>query len=186
MRAPGLKSSDTLRDTIGGVIVTARLTTAMLLVVYLVFLAAVLMEYNPTVATDVVSRFDVWLENNGTPAVITAPGRVEFLLNTAMFTPVAFLAAITFPRHHWANWVVYGFVVSGAVELLQGLYLPPRSAQFVDVVANTLGALIGTVMAVPFAGFLGKPRDQPGSGPRKVDHRGVISSRTLRERDGRG
>jgi len=132
-----------------GVTVTVRLVSAALLAMYVMFLAAVLSEYNPTVASDVVSRFGVWLERNGAPSVVTGPGRVEFLLNAAMFAPVILLAATTFPRHPWANWVVYGFVASGAVELLQGLYLPPRSAQFVDVVANTLGAFVGAVMSLP-------------------------------------
>ena len=81
-----------------------------------------------------------------------------------MFTPVVLLAALTFPRHPWANWVVYGFVVSGAVELLQGFYLSPRSAQFVDVVANTLGALLGAVIAVPLAKVVARPREAGGPG----------------------
>ena len=134
----------------------ARLTAGALLLIYVLFLAAVLMEYHPTVAVDVVSRFGLWLQSKGAPAVLTAPGRVEFLLNTAMFAPVAFLAAVAFPRHPWANWVVYGFVLSGTVELLQGLLLPPRSAQFEDVVANSLGALAGVVLAVPVARVLAK------------------------------
>lgn len=134
--------------------VTARLVSATLLVMYVVFLAAVLTEYNPTVATEVVSRGEVWLEGHGAPSVMTGPGRVEFLLNAAMFAPIALLATLTFPRHPWANWVVYAFVASALVELLQGVYLPPRSAQFVDVVANTLGALVGALMAVPFRQFL--------------------------------
>lgn len=152
----------------GRVTVTARLIAAALLGMCVLFFAAVVMEYDPIVATDVVSRFSLWLESNGSPAVMTAPGRVEFVLNTAMFTPVAFLAGLTFPRHHWANWVVYGFVVSGAVELLQGLLLPPRSAQFVDVVANTLGALLGTLIALPFAALLKRSREPRVSGPRRV------------------
>jgi glycopeptide antibiotics resistance protein len=122
----------------------------------------------------VVSRFGLWLQSKGAPAVLSTPGRVEFLLNTAMFAPVAFLAAVAFPRHPWANWVVYGFVLSGGVELLQGLYLPPRSAQFVDVVANTLGGLIGTVIAAPFAGILRNARDNSKTGSRNTYHSGVV------------
>ena len=114
----------------------------------MLFLGAVLTEYNPTIAIDVVTRTEAWLEARGAPALATGPGRVEFLLNTAMFVPVAFLAALTFPRHPWANWVVYALVASIGVELVQGLYLPPRSAQYEDVVANTSGALIGAVAAV--------------------------------------
>lgn len=139
--------------------VTARLVSAALLVMYVVFLAAVLTEYNPTVATDVVARFEAWLESKGAPAVMTGPGRVEFLLNAAMFAPIVFLAALTFPRHPWANWVVYAFVASAAVELFQGVYLPPRSATFVDVVANTLGGLIGAVASVPLSHLVGKSAD---------------------------
>ena len=78
---------------------------------------------------------------------MTASGRVEFVLNAAMVAPPVLLASLLVPRHPWANWVVYGFVASCAVELVQGLYLPPRSAEFEDVVANTLGALAGAVVA---------------------------------------
>ena len=140
-----------------GVKPTVRLLSATLLATYVVFLAAVLTEYNPTVATDVVARTSAWLAVHGAPTAFTEPARVEFMLNAAMFVPVAFLAALTFPRHPWANWVVYAFVLSGAVELYQGMYLPPRSAQFVDVVSNTLGALIGALLAAPLAHVAGKP-----------------------------
>ena len=126
---------------------TARRVSATLLAGYLLFLAAVLTEYNPTIAVDVVTRAELWLEARGAPSLVTGPGRVEFVLNAVMFAPVAFLAALTFPRHPWANWVVYALVASMGVELLQGLYLPPRSAQFEDVVANTTGALIGALAA---------------------------------------
>ena len=127
-----------------------RIAAAAFLLGYVAFLAAVLFEYHPLVATDVVSRVGSWLVGHGSPTTLTTPARVEFLLNTAMFTPVALLTAVTLPRHPLANWVVYGFVGSAAVELLQGLVLPARSAQFEDVVANTLGALIGVLVALPF------------------------------------
>ena len=130
----------------------ARLVSAALLVAYAAFLAVVLMEYNPLVATDVVARFGSWLGVHGAPPALTQPARVEFFLNAAMFAPVVFLAALALPRHPWANWVVYGFVLSAGVELLQGLFLPPRSAQFEDVVANTLGALVGALVAMPLIG----------------------------------
>ena len=124
---------------------TVRLVSATLLAGYVLFLGAVLVQYTPTVALDVVTSAEMWLDGHGAPAWTTLPGRVEFVLNTAMFAPIAFLAALTFPRHPWANWVVYALVASGGVELLQGLYLPPRSAQFEDIVANTSGALLGAL-----------------------------------------
>lgn len=142
----------------GAVPAVARLISAALLAGYVLFLAVVLTEYNPTVATDVVARLEAWLEDNGAPAAMTGSGRVEFLLNAAMFAPIVFLAALTFPRHPWANWVVYAFVASAAVELYQGVYLPPRSATFVDVVANTLGGLVGALVAAPLGRLVSGPR----------------------------
>jgi VanZ family protein len=41
---------------------------------------------------------------------------------------------------------------SFGIEAVQALVLPARSAQFVDVVSNTLGALVGALLAVPLAG----------------------------------
>lgn len=149
--------------------VRARLVTAALLVGYAVLVAVVLSEHSPSIAAAVVGRVEGWLETVGAPAVMTASGRVEFLLNALMFVPLAFLAALTFPRHPWASWVVYAFVFAGAVELLQGLFLPSRSAQFADLVGNTLGALVGAVLSVAFNLFLravsghrdGDPSERP-------------------------
>jgi glycopeptide antibiotics resistance protein len=60
-----------------------------------------------------------------------------------MFAPLTVLTTLIWPRRSWTYWVAWAFVLSCAVELSQGLFLPARSAQFVDVVANTLGALAG-------------------------------------------
>ena len=126
-----------------------RATALILLVLYAVALVAVLTEYNPTVAVDVVGRVSDWMVARGFPESMSTPERVEFGLNALMFSPAVFLVSIVVPGHPWANWVVYAFVGSGTVELWQGLFLPPRSAQMVDVVANTLGALLGALVALP-------------------------------------
>jgi glycopeptide antibiotics resistance protein len=119
---------------------------AVLLAVYVVLLAMVLFQPVPTVASGTVGRVDEWLTALGAPAAVTVPGRVEMMLNAAMFAPVALLAALTWPGVHWASWVAYGFVGSALVEVVQGLLLSARSAELVDVVANTLGALVGAVL----------------------------------------
>ncbi len=115
---------------------------------YVAFLATVLLRPSGAQATGVVMRVAERLVALGVPAEISAPVRVEFLLNAAMFAPLTLLAALILPRHPWANWVVYTFVASAAVEVVQGFLLPLRSAQFVDVVANTLGGLVGSFAAV--------------------------------------
>ncbi len=114
---------------------------------YVAFLAALLFQPSPDVASSVVQRVSDEFVALGVPESLAALSRVEFMLNAAMFAPLTLFAALTFPRQALANWVVYAFVASAGVELAQGLMLPLRSAQFVDVVANTLGALLGVLPA---------------------------------------
>ena len=105
---------------------SARVIAAVLLLAYVAALAGVLMQYDAAIAITVVTGSEEWLASVGAPAAMTASGRVEFVLNAAMVVPPVILASLLVPRHPWANWVVYGFVASCAVELVQGLYLPPR------------------------------------------------------------
>lgn len=115
------------------------------LVAYVGFLAFVLGQTDASLAISVVGRFAHVLDLAGASDALTTAARAEFVLNAAMFAPLPLLAALTFPRHPWANWVVYGFVGSSAVELVQALWLPLRSAQYVDIVANTSGAVAGAL-----------------------------------------
>jgi glycopeptide antibiotics resistance protein len=126
----------------------SRRVYAAALILYLSFLAFVLLQPQPSLAVGTVGRFDEWLAAFGAPPVLTVPGRVEMVLNAVMFAPAAALASLTWPQVHWANWVAYGFIGSGLVELVQGVILPARSAEFVDVVANTTGALVGALLAL--------------------------------------
>lgn len=117
------------------------------LVPYIGFLAFVLGQTDASLAISVVSRFAHVLDIAGAPGALTTGSRAEFMLNAVMFAPLPLLAALTFPRHPWANWVVYGFVGSVAVELVQALWLPLRSAQYVDIVANTSGSVAGALIS---------------------------------------
>jgi glycopeptide antibiotics resistance protein len=125
-----------------------RLVYASLLVAYVLFLVWVLGKADPGTAASVVGWVSGLVDAWGAPAAITERARVEMALNAAMFTPVALLGALTFPDHPWANWVVYGFVGSVAMEVVQALWLPLRSAQYVDIVANTAGMLAGAVLSL--------------------------------------
>jgi VanZ family protein len=48
----------------------------------------------------------------------------------------------------WFVWVLAGFVAACGIEATQMLFLSGRQPSAVDVVANTLGALVGAVLAV--------------------------------------
>lgn len=106
------------------------------------------MQPEPAVASSVVVHAQELSVRLGAPSPVTAPGRIEALLNAAMFAPLAFLTLNSFPRLQWAEMVVVGFAGSLAVEVVQGLMLDARTSQAVDVVANTAGALVGAVVAV--------------------------------------
>ena len=69
--------------------------------------------------------------------------RVEFILNVLMVVPLALLVVWCWPAWSWQRWTAYGFLGSVSFELFQGLFLPGRTAQFVDVVANTSGVFLG-------------------------------------------
>src|SRR5689334_22437280 len=126
-----------------------RVVAAVALVTYASLAAVVLLSTHSTVATEVIAHTKASLTAQGAPDWMTYGARVEIALNAALFAPLALLASIALPRHPWGNWVAYAFSGSSAVEVFQAFALEPRSAQYVDVVANTLGALIGALLALP-------------------------------------
>ncbi|MBZ5738494.1 VanZ family protein [Nocardioides sp. GBK3QG-3] len=89
-----------------------------------------------------------WLRDLGrdigfSPATATQV-RAEFLSNVLILVPVSLLGSLVWPRTTWRDWTAFGFLLAGAVELTQGLLLPHRMASYSDVVANTLGCLVGS------------------------------------------
>ncbi|WP_162598611.1 VanZ family protein [Nocardioides gilvus] len=130
------------------------------LLVHIIFLAWVLFNPTPDVAIGTVGGVADRLAALGVPERLIAGGRVEFVLNALMFAPLPFLGALAFPRLRWSDWVAWTFIGSAGVEITQGLFLSGRSAQFVDVVANTLGGLLGAVCALIVGVVLRRARDQ--------------------------
>jgi|GEM_PF-1953295 len=72
----------------------------------------------------------------------TAYDVLEFLANVAFFVPLGVLLPAALPRLRGPLVVLAGFAFSGCIELVQ-LALPSRVSTWSDVVANTLGALLG-------------------------------------------
>jgi glycopeptide antibiotics resistance protein len=122
---------------------TYRRIAAAALAAYSVLLAVVLLNPSQSTNSAVVTRVTLLLQDLGVPAALTAPTRLEFALNVAIFLPLGVLLLLTWPRLSWRDATAYGFVVTCGVEMWQGLVLDDRVATFSDVAANTLGACLG-------------------------------------------
>ncbi|WP_157940200.1 VanZ family protein [Arthrobacter ruber] len=87
-----------------------------------------------------------FLHEHGLPTFVTY-SVVEFSANILMFVPLGlFWFLLTPPRLRW--WApAVSFALSTLIEATQFLLLPQRFATPYDVVANTLGALVGALTA---------------------------------------
>jgi VanZ family protein len=68
--------------------------------------------------------------------------RVEFASNIALFVPLGFLLTALL-RHRVIAVIAIGLGMTVVIELAQAAFLPGRTSSVLDVVANTLGTLIG-------------------------------------------
>jgi len=73
---------------------------------------------------------------------------VEFTANIALFLPVGLLVVFYVGMRRWWLGFVVGFAASSIIELGQLLFLAQRFPSVADVVANTTGAIFGTVLAL--------------------------------------
>jgi hypothetical protein len=135
----------------------SRRSLAPALGIYAAGLAVVLLAPS----SELPSRCAAWAARLtarlGAPDWMVEPSRFEFLANALILMPVSALGILLWPRTSWRDWTAYAFVIAGGVELAQGLFLPDRSATFVDVVANTLGGLGGAAFVTIVVQILGRP-----------------------------
>ena len=119
----------------------------MALIGYSAQLALVLLAPTSSTQSAMVSHArDNGLSMGFSPARLTQ-SRAEFVCNALILAPVSALGMLLAPRSSWRDWVAIAFVLAACVELAQGLFLPHRTASSSDVVANTLGGLLGALIA---------------------------------------
>lgn len=87
-----------------------------------------------------------YLHGHGLPAWFSYQS-VEGAANVVLFVPVGFVTRHAFPRKRWWQISAFGLLVSGCIELGQLLFLHDRFASPTDIVTNTSGAVIGTLLA---------------------------------------
>src|SRR3954452_9126769 len=119
-----------------------RRWTVGVFVVYLVGLVRLTLwpQIGADAGFDVLRTFLAWLDGHGVPL---SYGVTEFVANIVLFVPFGILVMLLATR--WPAWlvVVAGALTSGLIELTQLLFLPDRVSDVRDLVANTLGTVIG-------------------------------------------
>jgi glycopeptide antibiotics resistance protein len=123
-------------------VIRSRKTAGLLMVVYVNLVG--LIVFWPTADIASGSVFGIWkvLQALGAPTFFSA-GLVEFTTNVLLFMPLGFLGHTFRPDWRWRSWMCVGLAGSLCIELAQWAFLPGRSFQLVDLVANTLGAVSG-------------------------------------------
>lgn len=92
---------------------------------------------------------------------------VEASANVVLFIPLGFVAALAFREKPWWRISVLGLFTSGCIELGQLLFLHNRFASPSDLVANTVGASVGALLAL----FARKWQDVEALSQQPLDHR---------------
>jgi glycopeptide antibiotics resistance protein len=118
------------------------------LVAYTVFILSVTLsptQLDVSVQRLIIRFVDV-LHRYGVPTWFDY-AEVEFLANIAMFIPFGFMVALLFSvKFAWLAIVVSLFFSTG-IEHIQREFLDDRIYDVRDIVANTLGGLIGFIIA---------------------------------------
>lgn len=104
-----------------------------------------------------LNRLLAWLAQRESTAWITFD-RVEFGANVAMFVPLGVFAVLWFGVRGWWTAPLLGLLTSGAIELVQATFLDSRVADVRDLIANTLGAVIGMLLMLLLAFLLSPSR----------------------------
>lgn len=88
-----------------------------------------------------------WLHGRGIPGWLDY-GFVESAANVLLFVPLGALVALIIGRGYWWVGAAAGLLISCAIELAQLLFLPGRYATPADVLANTIGAVLGALLTL--------------------------------------
>jgi len=119
----------------------------VILGVYSVLLLVALFSPGSGTQAGMVSGLGHVLRALGAPRAVWEFSHLEVVMNALIIAPVSFLGSFVWRRSTWRDWTAFGFCFSTGVELVQGLFLSARVAQFSDIVANTAGALLGAAIA---------------------------------------
>lgn len=116
---------------------------------YGIFLAFVVFWPSPIDAPvqGLLERAISELHERGVPAFVDYTF-IESFANVLLFVPVGFLFGLMVPLRWWPIALLLGPALSAAIELAQRYVLDERVSTVHDVIANSLGATVGVLIAV--------------------------------------
>lgn len=142
----------------------------VLFAAYVACLGFVLLNPHVSVPSESVGFGADVAERLGAPAWILEPRRWEFLCNALVFVPIPVLGVVAWPGTGWLTWVLACLAGSLGVELAQAALLPERSATSIDVVANTAGAVLGSLVAILWESATRERRQELDRGSGRHQH----------------
>lgn len=122
-------------------------TAAGTLGVYVLVAGFIVFWPSSDVASESVDLLHAALLELGAPAWVS-PDAIEFVTNVLLFMPLSFFGSALRPQWSWLAWGLVGLVTTIAVEGIQMLLLLDRTPEAADLVANTVGSLLGFGVAV--------------------------------------
>ena len=122
--------------------IRSRRVAGTLLVLYLVAAAVIVLSPSSELPSDAARAIWRVLRDLGAPTWVDKDA-VEVVTNVLLFVPLSYLGSTFRPHWGWWRWLAAGFALTFAIELVQAMFLPGRTPDAVDMVANTVGALVG-------------------------------------------
>lgn len=137
--------------------VSRRVVTS-LMIAYLAALAVTVFSPTSRVQSSAVQWMHGNLQGLGVPYWVSA-STVEFASNVVLFIPLSLLGSLLWQRWGAWAWTLAGFVTTLTIEAAQMVFLSGRSPTVSDIVANTLGAFCGALLALPVRSRLRRRHD---------------------------
>lgn len=127
-----------------------RRIIAILTVAYLAVIAAMTLGPQPTNgATKHIARIIVGIVDRHLDSGFRYHN-LEFLANVAMFAPHGLLLILLLGRRRWWVVVLLGVLATCSIEFAQ-VFIPSRVPDTRDLIANSIGAIAGLLIGLPFA-----------------------------------
>ncbi|KJQ55066.1 VanZ family protein [Microbacterium sp. SA39] len=139
---------------------TGAVAARVLLVGYLLFVGFTvwLPAAISSRVTGLVGIIARWIAEAGITSYQRAAFVLEILANVALFVPIGLLLLLAWPRLRLWQAVLIGALMSVVIETVQGV-MPSRFPTLSDVIANTLGTLIGALIVafILYLAGVGRP-----------------------------